>query len=103
MYEVGGCIRGSPARGPAAGVVPDADRAYGPRYSPALHVAAGRRGVDTVQGDSGDPLFAPAGGAYRRIGFTSFGIGCATARYPGVYTELSSPSIGSFVRQAQTR
>lgn len=80
-----------------------ARRAYGSSFVPSLMVAAGKKGVDTCQGDSGGPLFVPASGGYRQIGITSFGNGCARAEYPGVYTELSAPSIGNFVRQAQTR
>ena len=80
-----------------------ARRVYGPRYSPTIMVAAGKKGVDTCQGDSGGPLFAPAGGAYRQVGITSIGAGCATARFPGVYTEISSPSVRNFILAAQSR
>ena len=80
-----------------------ARQAYGSSFVPSLMVAAGKKGVDTCQGDSGGPLFAPVSGGYRQIGITSFGIGCASAKYPGVYTEVSARPIGSFIRQAQTR
>lgn len=80
-----------------------ARQAYGSSFVPSLMVAAGKKGVDTCQGDSGGPLFVPVSGGYRQIGITSFGIGCASAKYPGVYTEVSARPIGNFVRQAQTR
>ncbi len=70
------------------------------RVFPRLMVCAGREKVDTCQGDSGGPLFVPVRGGYRQIGVTSFGNGCGRAGYPGVYTELSAPSINKFVRQA---
>ncbi|XP_020798818.1 mite allergen Der p 3-like [Drosophila serrata] len=48
-----------------------------------------RRNRDTCSGDSGGPL------VYKNvlIGITSFGIGCARRRYPGVYVD-----IGDYVR-----
>jgi len=65
-----------------------------------LMVCAGRPAVDTCQGDSGGPLFTDVNGRFRQIGITSFGYGCASAGFPGVYTQLSAPSIGNFVRGA---
>ena len=79
-----------------------ARKAYGADYVSSLMVAAGKQGVDSCQGDSGGPLFVPVSGGYRQIGITSFGNGCAKAGYPGVYTEISAPAIGDFVRRAQT-
>lgn len=48
-------------------------------------VCAAAPGRDTCQGDSGGPIYV--GGV--QVGVTSFGIGCADSRYPGVYTRLS--------------
>lgn len=86
-------------------VVSDAagKNAYGASYVSSLMVAAGKKGVDTCQGDSGGPLFALVSSGYRQVGITSFGNGCALDGFPGVYTEVSAPSIGNFIRQAQTR
>jgi secreted trypsin-like serine protease len=81
----------------------DCERAYRGDFYPSLMVCAGKKGVDTCQGDSGGPMWATTDSRRRQIGITSFGYGCATARYPGVYTEVNAPEIRSFIRQAANK
>jgi secreted trypsin-like serine protease len=58
-------------------------------------------GKDSCQGDSGGPLVADVSPSTRRlIGIVSFGIGCADKDFPGVYTEVASPSIRSYLTAA---
>ncbi|WP_394834865.1 serine protease [Pendulispora rubella] len=48
-------------------------------------------GVDTCQNDSGGPMFRKDdAGAWIQVGIVSWGIGCALAKKPGVYTEVSA-------------
>ena len=56
----------------------------------------------TLQGDSGGPLFdCPYGGPCEQIGIVSWGIGCAKAKYPGVYTRVTEmmPWIERIIRE----
>ncbi|HET7479797.1 MAG TPA: serine protease [Rubrobacteraceae bacterium] len=69
------------------------------RVTPKLMVCAGKKGVDTCQGDSGGPMFVPTPAGIRQIGITSYGVGCATAKFPGVYTEVSAPPINQFIQR----
>ena len=55
---------------------------------------------DTCQGDSGGPMFVEDSGVYRQIGITSYGLGCAARRFPGVYTEVNAEPIYDFITQA---
>jgi secreted trypsin-like serine protease len=70
------------------------------RYFPSIMLAAGQRGKDSCQGDSGGPLFVPVGPHRVQIGITSFGVGCARAAYPGVYTEVNSTPVRNFIVNA---
>lgn len=54
-------------------------------------LCAGKRGVDTCQGDSGGPMVRQdAKGRWIQVGIVSWGLGCARAGYPGVYTQVST-------------
>ncbi|MGH9186787.1 MAG: S1 family peptidase [Acidimicrobiales bacterium] len=82
-------------------VVSDADcqAAYaddGGIHAPT-QLCAGAEGIDSCQGDSGGPLFATEPGGFVQVGVVSWGIGCALADFPGVYSELNSQSIRSFI------
>ncbi|CCH34251.1 serine protease [Actinosynnema sp. NPDC047251] len=59
-----------------------------PQYNASAMVCAGypQGGTDTCQGDSGGPIVA--GG--KLIGATSWGRGCASAGYPGVYARIAT-------------
>ncbi len=54
-------------------------------------ICAARHGIDTCQGDSGGPMVGRnALGRWVQVGIVSWGLGCARAGYPGVYTQIST-------------
>ena len=96
---------GSPVdtlRAASVNVVPDSicSGDYGSDFDPSTMVCAGFQtgGVDTCFGDSGGPLEAPLqGGGYREVGITGWGLGCAEAGFPGVYTRIAGPTMRSLI------
>lgn len=53
---------------------------------------------DSCQGDSGGPLFGNlADGRRVQVGIVSYGLGCATPLFPGVYGEVNNASIHGFI------
>ncbi|CAF1477615.1 unnamed protein product, partial [Rotaria magnacalcarata] len=61
-------------------------------YNRQLQFCAGVSGggKDTCQGDSGGPLMMfTTSNQWVLVGLTSYGIGCARAAYPGVYTRVA--------------
>ncbi len=67
---------------------------YGSDFIDAKMFCAGDAdgGEDSCQGDSGGPIVVPDGPDLVQVGVVSWGIGCARARFPGIYTELASYS-----------
>jgi len=51
---------------------------------------SGGKIVDACQGDSGGPLVCASGSTYTLYGATSWGYGCAGAKYPGIWSKIST-------------
>lgn len=65
---------------------------------PETMLCAGKKKADSCQGDSGGPLFATSGGTEIQMGIVSWGFGCGKNHFPGVYGEVNSPTIRSFIQ-----
>jgi hypothetical protein len=65
---------------------------YGGSYASSSMLCAGVTGggIDTCQGDSGGPLAIQVGGRWTLGGITSWGNGCASPGFPGLYTRVTS-------------
>jgi secreted trypsin-like serine protease len=78
---------------------PSCSSAYGADFDPSTMVCAGAPGKDTCSGDSGGPLQAPiGGGAYRLVGLTGWGEGCARPGFPGVYTRVADTTMSPLIQ-----
>ncbi len=57
-----------------------------------MMICSGSAGKDTCQGDSGGPnlITGTSPGSDVQVGITSFGVGCAQPKFPGVYTRVSN-------------
>lgn len=67
-------------------------------FQPATEICAAELLGDSCQGDSGGPLFGyDSLGRPVQVGAVSYGVGCATPGFPGVYAELNEPGINRFL------
>jgi trypsin len=67
-------------------------------FQPDSEICAETLLGDSCQGDSGGPLFGTlADGRRVQVGIVSYGLGCATPAFPGVYGEVNNPSIHDFI------
>jgi trypsin len=67
-------------------------------FEPSTEMCADRLLTDSCYGDSGGPLFYERSGRLVQVGIVSYGLGCATPGFPGVYAEINNPSIANFIR-----
>ncbi|CAF2664465.1 unnamed protein product [Rotaria sp. Silwood2] len=70
-----------------------AEKAYGNVFDVQRQIGAGIPnigGKDSCQGDSGGPLMYNVNNYWYLSGVVSFGDGCGSAKYPGIYTRTSA-------------
>jgi trypsin len=83
-----------------------AANSYGSDFHAETMVCAGEiaGGQDACQGDSGGPLVTPiGGGTFRLIGDASFGLGCGSPNFPGIYGRVAQdPICGALQRGIQS-
>lgn len=69
-------------------------------FRPGTEICAEELGGDACQGDSGGPLFGRLPSGRRvQVGIVSYGLGCATPGFPGVYSEVNNTSIYNFIKR----
>ncbi|CAH1232239.1 PRSS12 [Branchiostoma lanceolatum] len=69
----------------------DCSRRYRNKMTPRMLCAGYMQtgGVDTCNGDSGGPLVCERDGRWTVWGITSFGFGCASPGFPGIYSRVT--------------
>lgn len=73
-------------------------------FQQATEICAAELLGDSCQGDSGGPLLGyDAQGRPVQVGAVSYGLGCATPGFHGVYAELHNPSVHRFLTRTLAR
>jgi len=63
---------------------------YGSAFDSSIMFCAGDESADSCQGDSGGPIVVRNGDNHILVGVVSWGYGCASPGFPGVYARVSS-------------
>merc|ERR1739844_576680 len=71
------CVQGAGGPGSTAAV-------------PGTKLCAYKQGTDSCQGDSGGPLVVMEAGRWTVVGVVSYGFGCATTGFAGVYARVTN-------------